>query len=42
MVSIWWVVGAFIAGGYAGVLGFALLCMARAVDEPAPTPDAAQ
>jgi len=29
MVSIWWVVGAFFAGGYAGFLVFALLVMAR-------------
>ncbi len=32
MVSIWWVAVAFVAGGYAGALLFALLCMARAAD----------
>ncbi len=29
MVSIWWVVLAFVLGGYAGMLVFALLSMAR-------------
>jgi RsiW-degrading membrane proteinase PrsW (M82 family) len=29
MVSMWWVVGAFLAGGYAGFLLFALLVMTR-------------
>jgi hypothetical protein len=42
MVSIWWVVGAFVVGGYAGALGFALLCMARGVDDRVPTPDSAR
>jgi hypothetical protein len=29
MVSMWWVIGAFFAGGSAGFLVFALLAMAR-------------
>ena len=29
MVSMWWVVGAFFAGGYAGFLMFALLAVVR-------------
>ncbi len=28
MVSIWWVVLAFVLGGYAGMLAFALMSMA--------------
>jgi hypothetical protein len=29
MVSMWWVAGAFLAGGYIGFLLFALLAVAR-------------
>ena len=29
MVSMWWVAGAFVAGGYFGFLLFALLAVAR-------------
>jgi len=32
MVSIWWVIGAFVAGGYAGMLVFALMSMAARED----------
>jgi hypothetical protein len=39
MVSIWWVVAAFVAGGYAGALLFALLCMARAAASPTGRPE---
>ncbi len=38
MVSIWWVVAAFVAGGYAGALLFALLCMSRAANSPTGRP----
>jgi hypothetical protein len=41
MVSIWWLVAAFVVGGYAGALVFALLCMARAVDDGEPASDRA-
>jgi hypothetical protein len=41
MVSIWWVVAAFVAGGYAGALLFALLCMARAAAGREPAADRA-
>jgi hypothetical protein len=40
MVSAWWVVAAFIAGGFAGVLVMALMVMAS--DQPpqvAPAPE---
>jgi hypothetical protein len=39
MVSIWWVVAAFVAGGYAGALLFALLCMSRAANSPTGRPE---
>ena len=32
MVSIWWVIGAFVLGGYAGMLVFALMSMAARED----------
>lgn len=32
MVSIWWMLGALLAGGSLGLLLFALLAMARASD----------
>ena len=41
MVSIWWVVAAFVAGGYAGALVFALLCVARATDDHESAPGTA-
>ena len=35
MVSIWWLLAAFIIGGSAGLLGFSLIGMARREDERA-------
>lgn len=32
MVSIWWVIGAFVLGGYAGMLVFALMSVAARED----------
>jgi hypothetical protein len=37
MVSIWWVAAAFVLGGYAGVLVFALMAMARSESDRAAT-----
>ncbi len=34
MVAIWWVVGAFIAGGYAGAILVGLLSINGAQEEP--------
>ncbi|MDQ2963163.1 MAG: hypothetical protein M3R31_08420 [Pseudomonadota bacterium] len=34
-MSIWWVVGAFVLGGYAGMLMFALMSMAARESEQA-------
>ncbi len=39
MVSIWWVLWAFVGGGFAGVLVMALMHMA-ADDSPEPLPHA--
>ena len=42
MVSVWWVIGAFILGGYAGMLVFALMSMtAREQDRAGLAEDAA-
>jgi len=34
MVSAWWVVGAFVIGGYAGMLLIALIVIARRTRTP--------
>jgi len=34
MVSFWWVMAAFIAGGFGGVLVMALMCMAGGLPKP--------
>jgi hypothetical protein len=37
MVSLWWVVAAFIGGGFAGVLLMALMHMAGGLPEQSPS-----
>jgi len=36
MVSAWWLVVAFLAGGYAGILLMALMSISRESEEPEP------
>ncbi len=40
MVSMWWVVAAFLLGGSAGTMVFALLAMASREDEQAASAEA--
>ena len=34
MISIWWIMAAFFAGGFGGVLVMALMCMAVGLPKP--------
>jgi hypothetical protein len=38
MVSVWWVVAAFVAGGYSGILLMALMTMAQSTAEETELP----
>jgi hypothetical protein len=38
MVSVWWIVAAFVAGGYSGILLMALMAMAQSTAEEPELP----